>query len=185
MWNVTGAPRLFGPTEIWRTMMHLVSIPRWELYVHGVMERKRHTREWVSCKNTEKRHQSLTDDVKTSSFFSEGNGFWLSIHPEDYARLIKPTDHDTILAIRTSADVSRWLEWTGTSSRSRQQWEDGWKTQDKSKKHIHEQPTSGNPPYSPSRPSMEDQKVQLASLSFCSSGNSVPYITNRKWRNLV
>jgi hypothetical protein len=30
-------------------------------------------------KHTEKRHQSLTDDVKTSSFFSEANGFWLSI----------------------------------------------------------------------------------------------------------
>jgi hypothetical protein len=59
--------------------------------------------------HTEKRHQSLTDDVKTSSFFSEANGFWLSIHPENYARLIKPTDHDTILAIRTRAAVSRWL----------------------------------------------------------------------------
>jgi hypothetical protein len=129
-------------------------------------------------KHTEKRHQSLTDDVKTSSFFSEANGFWLSIHPEDYARLIKPTDHDTILAIRTRAAVSRWLERTGTSSRSRQQWEDGWKTQDKSKKHIHEQPTSGNPPYSPSRPSMEKQKVQLASLNFCSSG-SIAYLTTK------
>ena len=94
--------------------------------------------------HTEKRHQSLTDDAKTSSFFSEANGFWLSIHPENYARLIKPTDHDTILAIRTRTAVSRWLERTGTSSRSRQQWEDGWKTQDKSKKHIHEQPTSGS-----------------------------------------
>jgi hypothetical protein len=50
-------------------------------------------------KHTEKHHQSLTDDVKTSSFFSEANGFWLSIHPEDYARLIKPTDHDTILSL--------------------------------------------------------------------------------------
>jgi hypothetical protein len=129
-------------------------------------------------KHTEKHHQSLTDDVKTSSFFSEANGFWLSIHPEDYARLIKPTDHDTILAIRTRAAVSRWLERTGTSSRSRQQWEDGWKTQDKSKKHIHEQPTSGNPPYSPSRPSMEEQKVQLASLNFCSSGN-IAYLTSK------
>ena len=129
-------------------------------------------------KHTEKRHQSLTDDVKTSSFFSEANGFWLSIHPEDYARLIKPTDHDTILAIRTRAAVSRWLERTGTSSRYRQQWEDGWKTQDKSKKHIHEQPTSGNPPYSPSRPSMEKQKVQLASLNFCSSGN-IAYLTTK------
>ena len=76
-------------------------------------------------KHTEKRHQSLTDDVKTSSFFSETNGFWLSIHPEDYARLIKTTDHDTILAIRTREAVNRWLERTGTSSRSRQQWEDG------------------------------------------------------------
>jgi hypothetical protein len=78
---------------------------------------------------------------------------------------------DFILLIKLSAAL------LSTSSRSRQQWEDGWKTQDKSKKHIHEQPTSGNPPYSPSRPSMEDQKVQLASLNFCSSGNSVPYIT--------
>jgi hypothetical protein len=41
--------------------------------------------------HTEKRHQSLTDDAKTSSFFSEANGYWLSIHPENYARLIKPT----------------------------------------------------------------------------------------------
>ena len=129
-------------------------------------------------KHTEKRHQSLTDDVKTSSFFSEANGFWLSIHPEDYARLIKPTDHDTILAIRKRAAVSRWLERTGTSGGSRQQWEDGWKTHDKSKKHIHEQPTSGNPPYTPSRPSMEDHKVQLASLNFCSSGN-IAYLTSK------
>jgi hypothetical protein len=30
-------------------------------------------------KHTEKRHQSLTDDVKTSSFFSETNGFWLYV----------------------------------------------------------------------------------------------------------
>ena len=54
LWNVTGAPRLFGPTEIWRTMLHLVSIPRWELYVHGLMERKRRTGEWVSCNNTQR-----------------------------------------------------------------------------------------------------------------------------------
>ena len=144
----------------------------------GSKQEKTYRRMSELLKHTEKRHQSLTDDVKTSSFFSEANGFWLSIHPEDYARLIKPTDHDTILAIRTRAAVSRWLERTGTSSRSRQQWEDGWKTQDKSKKHIHEQPTSGNPPYSPSRPSMEEQKVQLASLNFCSSGN-IAYLTSK------
>jgi hypothetical protein len=33
-------------------------------------------------------------------------------------------------------------------------------------------------PYTPSRPSMEDHKVQLASLNFCSSGNIV-YLTSK------
>jgi hypothetical protein len=59
-------------------------------------------------KHTEKRHQSLTDDVKTSSFFSEAKGFWLSIHPEDYARLIKPTDHDRLGAPVTFHNLFDW-----------------------------------------------------------------------------
>jgi hypothetical protein len=69
----------------------------------GSKQEKTYRRMSELLKHTEKRHQSLTDDVKTSSFFSEANGFWLSIHPEDYARLIKPTEYDTILAIRTRA----------------------------------------------------------------------------------
>ena len=78
LWNGTGAPRIFGPTEIWRTMLHLLNIPKCELYVHGVMKRKRRTGEWVSYKNTQRiviSHYQMISRPTVSSPSRTDSGF--------------------------------------------------------------------------------------------------------------
>jgi hypothetical protein len=80
--------------------------------------------------------------------------------------LIKPTDYDTNLAIRPRATVNRWLVRTRTSSRSRQQGENVWKTQDKTTKTIHEQPTLGKEPlYSPQDHQWKSRRCNLLALT--------------------
>ena len=59
--------------------------------------------------------------------FTERNGFWLSLYPEDYLRVIQPTKRSDELSRKARAAVITML---GTStcrrSKTKNEWYDGW-----------------------------------------------------------
>ena len=125
--------------------------------------------------------------MKKEEFFSEANGFWLSIRPRDYVRLVKPTEFDTLIAMRARSIVGQWIERVKGASRSREDWEAGWDTRritprmDKGKGDNFKTP---QPCYSPTRPAMEEYDLKLASLSFTSSGNVAYLMSNNRGKEL-
>ena len=57
--------------------------------------------------------------------FTERNGFWLSLYPEDYLRVIQPTKRSDELSRKARAAVITMLG-TSTCRRSKNEWYDGW-----------------------------------------------------------
>ena len=111
-------------------------------------------------KHTDKRHPSLVDDIKGGEFFSEANGFWLGIFPEGYRKIVKPTEFESSVAMKTRAAVSRWLYKVRNPSKTKDQWEQGWQLGRSSppipppSQKSTEKERSQEACYSPTRPSL-------------------------------
>ena len=52
-------------------------------------------------KHVDKRHKYVQDEMKKEDFFSERNGYWMALKPQDYKRVTKPTDYSSVVAIKT------------------------------------------------------------------------------------
>ena len=101
------------------------------------------------------------DSIVTEKFFTDGNGFYLSIFPEDYSKVITPA-MPTSEEARTAMNLMRlWAGAVANPSRTLQDWENGWKRGNATP--TREEPSPYNPgspissaqiPYSPTRPEM-------------------------------
>ena len=102
------------------------------------------------------------DKLFGDKFFSDGNGFYLAMFPKDYARIITPTPPSSQEAIQAMEAVKSWTSVTPSSSRSLQEWKQGWALGDATP--TREEPSGVDPrspargdeapPYSPTRPEM-------------------------------
>ena len=73
-----------------------------------------------------KYHHSLVEKLPAETF-SENNGFWCSIHPDDYRQLIKPSARSSEPAIQMRTLVLDWAKAMGArASRSREDFLQGW-----------------------------------------------------------
>lgn len=80
-------------------------------------------------KHTKRRHHDLTKNPLDAHFFTKKNGFWLSLKPQHYKRIAKPTDWESLVSMRARIAVLKWV-FVGNakkSSKTREEWERGWK----------------------------------------------------------
>ena len=101
------------------------------------------------------------DSIVSERFSTDGNGFYLSIFPEDYSKVITPA-MPTSEEARTAMNLMRlWAEAVANPSRALQDWENGWKRENATP--TREEPPPYNPgspvssaqmPYSPTHPEM-------------------------------
>ena len=91
------------------------------------------------------------DSIVTERFFTDSNGFYLSIFPEDYSKIITPAI-PTSQEARTAMNFMRlWKDGVANPSRTLQDWENGWKRGNAT-------PTREVPsPYSPGSPVLSAQ----------------------------
>lgn len=96
------------------------------------------------CNRTEQRFKRVSDlKVHARKFhskqiqklppeiFSENNGFWCSLHPDDYRQLIKPSPRSSEQAIQMRTLILDWAKSMGLmSTRSREEFLRGWETQE-------------------------------------------------------
>ncbi|XP_056011374.1 uncharacterized protein LOC130051967 [Ostrea edulis] len=61
-----------------------------------------------------------------SDFFSEANGFWMSLHPVDYRKLINPNPWRSEAATRARMEMVTWTRNNSLSRRRLQELEQGW-----------------------------------------------------------
>lgn len=98
----------------------------------------------------------------SADFFSEAVGFYLALHPNDYARVTTPAPSSGPSATAAIHLVKLWLEGVPNPSRTLQEWQAGWNLGDATP--LREEPmqylptappaASPVPPYSPTRPDM-------------------------------
>jgi len=116
-------------------------------------------------KHVDKRHQYVTEDMKRGDFFSEKNGYWLALKPEEYKRVVTPTDYHSTEAMKTRSIVGRWLDKVRKDpSRSRDQWTNGWEIM---------KPKETTQVYNPTDPgfSTPEVKVKLVNLELSPKGH--------------
>lgn len=61
------------------------------------------------------------------AFLNEVNEFWLTIRPQDYAMVMEPLDRKDMMAVRTRAALSSWLERKGSNEKPLGYWEAEWR----------------------------------------------------------
>ncbi|CAC5375542.1 unnamed protein product [Mytilus coruscus] len=123
-------------------------------------------------KHCKRKHNDLTIDLLDGDFFTEPNGFWLAKRPEDYIKIIKPSEWTSTIAIRTRAALLGWVETNKKegADKFKKIWEEGWK---KVLGHsvASEQPTSSRKrKYSPSRPLVDLIELSVARIDLSSRG---------------
>ncbi|CAG2192919.1 unnamed protein product [Mytilus edulis] len=125
-------------------------------------------------KHSKRKHNDLTIDLLEGDFFTEPNGFWLAKRPDDYIRIITPSEWTSTIAIRTRAALLGWVEATKKkegADKHKKTWEEGWK---KALGHSvsSEQPTSSRKrKYSPSRPLVDLPELAVVRIDLSSKGN--------------
>ena len=113
-------------------------------------------------KHVESDHKSRFKRL-SSSFFSENNGFWLAMKPDDYRRIITPSRRDTVEAQEARLEVHQLLTMNKALSRGKTEWFEGWRRV-KEDKWQHASEGEFQPSYSPERPiSVETLEVHLVS----------------------
>ncbi|KAK3605426.1 hypothetical protein CHS0354_007508 [Potamilus streckersoni] len=73
----------------------------------------------------ERRHVSILRTIQPE-YFSENNGFWLSLKPENYKRIVGPNAWELTMAIRTTAALLGWLESIKKSTMGQKEWVGVW-----------------------------------------------------------
>lgn len=150
-------------------------------------EEKSYRRMTELQKHAEKRHSSLTIETG-KEFFSESNGFYLSVKPDGYRHIIKPKEFDSLIAMKARAEVSRWLHRVKKPSRSMDQWEEGWKLVRPKPEHTPKsssiKPKERTPVYSPRHPGLTDFELELAHLTF-TSGENVAFMKSNTGNSLL
>lgn len=125
-------------------------------------EEKTFTRMSELTKHCKRRHHDIVLDLLDGDYFTEKNGYWLSTRPQDYQKIINPSEETSLIAIRTRAAVLGWVEKMGEkSSRTRKEWKEGWTLQTVSRKRK----------YSPTRPAIDVSTITVCSISLSSKGN--------------
>ncbi|CAC5389235.1 unnamed protein product [Mytilus coruscus] len=124
-------------------------------------------------KHSKRKHNDLTLDLLDGDFFTEPNGFWLAKRPEDYIKIIKPSEWTSTIAIRTRTALLGWVETNKKegADKFKKIWEEGWK---KALGHFvaSEQPTSSRKrKYSPFRPLVDLPELSVARIDLSSRGN--------------
>ena len=102
--------------------------------------------------------------MKGGDFFSE-NGYWLALKPEEYKRVVTPTDYHSTEAIQTRSIVGIRLDKVRKDpSRSRDQWMNGWEIM-KSKETTQD--------YNPTDPGLStpEVNVKLVNLELSPKGH--------------
>lgn len=71
-------------------------------------------------------HQAEMETIPTE-FYSENNGYWCSIYPGDYIKLVRPTSRSNPAAVKMRTAVLDWTKKMGSkTSKSRQAFLDDW-----------------------------------------------------------
>ena len=108
-------------------------------------------------------------ELMPGSFLSENNGFWMANFPDSYARVIQPSNENSVEAIKARIEVLEFISRVQKTTRTKEQWIAGWKCP---KKLVVEEEddqeasvASQKRPYSPSRPNLfEDMELQLLTV---------------------
>ncbi|XP_050411363.2 coiled-coil domain-containing protein 112-like [Patella vulgata] len=107
-------------------------------------------RKMVDLKNHAKTHHRSKLELMPTDFFSENNGFWMAIYPEDYRRVIAPSGENTQQAIKARMEVLSFLEKVKNTARTRQEWVQGWRS-----------PTTAPPPTKSANKSWEAEDLRM------------------------
>ncbi|CAC5381724.1 unnamed protein product [Mytilus coruscus] len=95
---------------------------------------------WLWCFSYEKRFSRISDlkchleekhpevgPKLEKNFMSEANGYWFSVFPEDYMRLVsKMTPKGSSAAVQARSNVTSWLGKCKSIRRMRQSWVEDW-----------------------------------------------------------
>ena len=101
------------------------------------------------------------------SFFAENNGFWLSVYPKDYRRLVTPTTWTTPQAAKAREYIREWFERAKVSKTRQEKWENSWKEEkEKDRESEHDENNSAREPqlkkrkhYHPEEPEIKESMV--------------------------
>ena len=72
------------------------------------------------------RHGSKIE-LMPNSFLTENNGFWMANYPEVYARVISPSNENSVQAMKARIEVLEFLTKANHTARTKEQWILGWK----------------------------------------------------------
>jgi hypothetical protein len=109
-----------------------------------------------------------------NSFLTENNGFWMANYPEVYARVILPSNENSVQAMKARIEVLEFLTKANHTARTKEQWILGWKCSKELIKGTAEDDVSETQPriYSPTRPNIyEDMELRniTIGLGICSA----------------
>lgn len=117
------------------------------------------------AKHAKRKHTDLTLDLLEGDFFTEKNGFWLALRPVNYARIITPGDWEAGISIRTRAALLGWVGRCKGATRTRMEWEAGWREAMEMETPA---PTPRKRKYSPSAPSIDYPTLDVQRISLTS-----------------
>jgi hypothetical protein len=119
------------------------------------------------------RHRSKIE-LMPNSFLTENNGLWMANYPEVYARVISPSNGNSVQAMKARIEVLEFLTKANHTARTKEQCILGWKCSKELIKGTAEDDVSETQPriYSPTRPNIyEDMELRniTIGLGICSA----------------
>lgn len=119
------------------------------------------------------KHRSKIE-LMPNSFMTENNGFWMANYPEAYARVISPSNENSVQAMKARIGVLEFLNNANHTTRTKEQWILGWKCSKELINGTAEDDISDIQPriYSPTRPNIyEDMELKNVTigLGICST----------------
>ena len=132
---------------------------------------------WCPEEKTYRRMVDLKEHIMTNhrskielmpnSFLTENNGFWMANYPETYAKVITPSNENSVEAMKARIEILEFIGRVGNTVRTKEQWVQGWKCPKDLVKGTEEDDEKDAPRkiYSPSRPNIyEDLELKALTL---------------------
>lgn len=109
-------------------------------------------------KHIDKYHPGLTTTDTLKGWFTEAAGFYLSVNPYDYRRIIDPISPDAQIAKAIKESIRTWIPSITCPSRVLSDWEQGWAQSIGTP--LRDELPNQYLPYSPTRPGMSKYPVE-------------------------
>ena len=106
---------------------HMASLPHRSLTVMCPMcSEERSFRRMVDLKEHANIMHKRKMNLMPANYFSENNGYWMAYYPQDYRKVVKPTDSNSEEAMKARMDVTDMISKLKNPSRSLREWEREW-----------------------------------------------------------